>query len=159
MEESATEKSEYYRGEIFAMAGAKADHNIITSNIMMSLGPRLRGSSCRIFTSNLRVHVEANTLFTYPDLSIVCGKPVFYNDDEMNLTNPVVIVEVLSPSTKNYDRGDKFRLYQGLPSLQEYILVDSQAVLVEHFRKDEKGDWPLRKYDKLIDEKIGRAHV
>lgn len=152
MEEAATRKHEYYKGEIFAMAGASLGHNIITSNIMMSLPPKLRGSSCRIFASDLRVHVEANSLFTYPDFSIVCGNPVFYNDDEMNLANPVVIIEVLSPSTKKYDRGDKFRLYQELPSLQEYILVDSQSVLVEYYRKDAKGGWPLKKCDKLTDE-------
>jgi phenylacetic acid degradation protein len=150
MEESATQKHEYYNGEIFAMAGASRDHNIITSNMMVFLAHKLWGSSCRIFTSDQRVHVEANTLFTYPDLTIVCGEPVYYH--EMNLTNPVVIVEVLSPSTKNYDRGDKFKLYQDLQTLQEYILVDSQSVLVEHFRKDAKGAWSLSKCDKLTDD-------
>jgi len=152
MEETATQKHEYYQGEIFAMAGAKADHNIITSNMMMFLAHKLWGSSCSVFTSDQRVHVEANTLFTYPDLTIVCGKPVYYQDDEMNLINPVVIIEVLSPSTKNYDRGDKFKLYKGLTTLQEYLIVDSQSVLLEHFYNDAKGDWILQKYEQLTDE-------
>lgn len=147
MEEKSSQKHEYYQGEIFAMAGATPDHNLITSNIMMSLARRIGNSSCRILTSDQRVHVEKNTLFTYPDLTIVCDKPIYYK--EMNLVNPAIIVEVLSPSTKNYDRGDKFRLYQDLPTLQEYLLVDSQSVLVEHFHKDSTGDWAAHKYDKL----------
>jgi len=152
MEEDATQKHEYYQGEIFAMAGAKADHNIITSNLMMFLAHRLWGSSCQVFTSDQRVHVQANTLFTYPDLTIVCGKPVYYNDDELNLTNPVGIIEVLSPSTKKYDRGVKFELYKCLPTLQEYLLVDSQSVLLEQFHKEAEGEWIFRKYEKLADE-------
>jgi phenylacetic acid degradation protein len=152
MEEEATQKHEYYKGEIFAMAGARVDHNIITSNMMMFLAHKLWGSSCQVFTSGQRVHVEANTLFTYPDLTIVCGDPVCYNDDEMNLTNPVVIIEVLSPSTKNYDREDKFELYKCLPTLLEYLLVDSQCVFLEQISKDAKGDWLSRKYENLSDE-------
>jgi phenylacetic acid degradation protein len=152
MEEDATQKHEYYQGEIFAMAGARADHNIITSNMMMFLAHNLWGSSCQVFTSDQRVHVEANTLFTYPDLTIVCGNPTYYKDDEMNLTNPVCIIEVLSRSTKKYDRGVKFELYRSLPTLQEYLLVDSQSVLLEQFHKEAKGDWIFRKYEKLADE-------
>ena len=151
MEASANQKHEYYKGEIFAMAGARADHNKIVFNMAILLNRKLEGRGCEIFNSDQRVHVKANTLFTYPDLTIVCGDPVYYNDDEMNLTNPVVIVEVLSPSTKGYDRGDKFELYKGIPSLREYLLVDSQSVLVEHFHKDAKGDWILQTYNKGTD--------
>jgi phenylacetic acid degradation protein len=150
-EEGSNQRHEYYQGEIYLMSGAKADHNIIVVNLLFSLKTKLKGSPCEVFNADQRVHVQQNTLFTYPDLSIVCGEPEYYNNDSLNLTNPAVIVEVLSPSTKNYDRGDKMRLYQDLPSLREYIMVDSQAVLVEHFAEDEQNDWVLKKYDRLDD--------
>jgi phenylacetic acid degradation protein len=150
-EEGSNQRHEYYQGEIFLMSGAKADHNRIVMSMAIALAVKLKGSPCEVFNADQRVHVQQNTLFTYPDLSIVCGEPEYYKDDNLNLTNPTVIVEVLSPSTKNYDRGDKMRLYQDLPSLREYIMVDSQAVLVEHFAKGEGGEWLLQKYDQLRD--------
>jgi phenylacetic acid degradation protein len=150
-EEGSNQRHEYYQGEIFLMSGAKADHNRIVMSMAIALAVKLKGSPCEVFNADQRVHVQQNTLFTYPDLSIVCGEPEYYKDDNLNLTNPTVIVEVLSPSTKNYDRGDKMRLYQDLTSLREYIMVDSQAVLVEHFAKGEGGEWLLQKYDQLRD--------
>lgn len=150
-ETGTPEKHEYYNGEIFAMAGAKMDHSRIVTNLTGLLFQKLRGSGCQTFDDNLRVFVEANELFTYPDLSIVCGKPLTRNDDEMHLMNPTVLIEVLSPSTKDYDRGDKFRLYQELPSLQEYILVDSKSILLEQFVKDAGGDWIPQRYSRLTD--------
>lgn len=148
MEGEAMQKHEYYNGEIFAMAGASPDHNLITSNIMMSLARKIGDGPCRILTSDQRVHVEKNTLFTYPDLIIVCDKPVYY---KMSLLNPIVIVEVLSPYTKEYDKGEKFRLYQDLSSLKEYILIDSQTVMAEHFSRNTGENWILHSYDKLKD--------
>src|SRR3954464_420116 len=99
MENAATEKNEYYKGDIFAMSGAKYQHNLVAGNIYTALRSVLKGKSCRPLNSDSRVYIEKNTLFTYPDVSIVCGEPVFLNDDEMNLLNPSVIVEVLSTST------------------------------------------------------------
>jgi phenylacetic acid degradation protein len=151
LEGASNLRHEYYKGTIFAMAGASSDHNRIIFNLSLLLGIMLRGSTCEVFPGDQRVHVEANSLFTYPDLTIVCGAPVFYMDDNMNLTNPAVIIEVLSPSTNKYDRGDKFKLYQSLPSLREYILVDSRSVLVEQFYKDRSAEWVSRKYDQLTD--------
>lgn len=151
METASLQKHEYYKGEIFAMAGARMDHNTITVNLTSVLKQKLRGSSCRVFNSEQRIHVQENSLFTYPDLSIVCGQPITLNDDKINLINPAVIIEVLSPSTKSYDRGDKFELYKGLDSFREYILVDSKSVLLEHFVKNEGGDWAVRKYERLED--------
>ncbi|HEX3934056.1 MAG TPA: Uma2 family endonuclease, partial [Puia sp.] len=109
---------------------------------------------------DLRVYIEAEELFTYPDLTIVCGEPLFRSDSLTELINPSCIIEILSPSTKAYDRGDKFRLYQSQPTFREYILVDSQSVLVEHFTKTEQG-WPLhKKYDQLSDTlRIGMAEI
>lgn len=150
MERYSTQKHEYYQGSIFAMAGARPEHNRIVFNLTRSLVLKLQGKSCDIFNSDQRVHVKANSLFTYPDLSIVCGQPLFY-EDKMSLTNPAVIVEVLSPSTRNYDRGDKFRLYQELPGLQEYVLIESQSMGAEYFRKEAGNGWVLRKFDQPTD--------
>jgi Uma2 family endonuclease len=134
METASIEKNEYYQGEIFAMSGALLPHNIIAGNTFAHLHSRLKGKSCRPFNSDMRIHVKENTLFTYPDISVVCGKPETLNDDNFNLLNPTVIIEVLSKSTKSYDRGDKFKLYRDIPTLNEYILVDSLSVFIEDFR-------------------------
>jgi phenylacetic acid degradation protein len=160
MEEKSDEKHEYYKGQIFAMSGPKLDHVRITMNMVALLMKRLRGSGCEVFATGLRVYVESEDLLTYPDLSIVCGEPVTRNNDDWNLTNPSVIVEVLSKTTMVYDRGTKFELYKGLTSLREYILVDSRSVLVEQFYKDGEGRWVWRKYDQLTDRiGIGTVHV
>jgi len=151
MEETSTYRHEYYMGEIFAMAGASPGHNRIVFNLTLLLGMKLEGSACDIFPADQRVHIEANTLFTYPDLTIVCGTAAFYQDDHMNLTNPAVIIEVLSPSTMNYDRGDKFKLYREISSLREYILIDSRSLLVEQYCKDWESNWAARKFGKLTD--------
>jgi phenylacetic acid degradation protein len=160
MEEKSDEKHEYYKGQIFAMSGPKLDHVRITMNMVALLMKRLRGSGCEVFATDLRVYVESEDLLTYPDLSIVCGEPVTRNNDDWNLTNPSVIIEVLSKTTMVYDRGTKFELYKGLTSLREYILVDSRSVLVEQFYKDGEGRWVWRKYDQLTDKiGIGTVHV
>ncbi len=101
----------------------------------------------------MRVHVEKNTLFTYPDISVVCGKPETLNNDNFNLLNPTVLVEVLSKSTKSYDRGDKFKLYRDIPTLKEYILIDSLSISIEVFRINEKSHWELEEY-KVIEETL-----
>ncbi|HRO41664.1 MAG TPA: Uma2 family endonuclease [Flavipsychrobacter sp.] len=151
MENTSTEKHEYYQGEIFTMSGAKMTHNMISVNVLASLHTKLRGSSCRPFNSDQRIHIPKNSLFTYPDISIVCGKPDTRNDDEWNLLNPTVLIEVLSPSTRNYDRGEKFKLYRDIESLREYILIDSKTVCVEDFYINENGNWELQEYRSLID--------
>jgi Uma2 family endonuclease len=149
MESESLEKHEYYNGEIFLMSGAKMDHNIITSNLMGHLHPKLENSLCRVFGSDMRIYVEGNGLFTYPDLSIVCGEPVTRDNDEFNLMNPSAIIEVLSPSTKEYDRGQKFKLYKGLSTLREYVLIDSRSVLVEQFVKNANKEWTSQRYSRL----------
>ncbi|MES2703557.1 MAG: Uma2 family endonuclease [Bacteroidota bacterium] len=146
MEESATEKHEYYQGEIFAMAGAKLPHTRICGNIYFQLRQRLAGKPCEPHNSDLRVHIPTNTLFTYPDVSVTCGEPKTLNNDNWNLLNPVVIFEVLSRSTRNYDRGEKFTLYRSIPFLQEYILVDSESMSVDHHYINPKGNWAINEY-------------
>lgn len=146
IEEAALEKHEYYKGEIFAMSGPKIPHLTIAANLFTELGIRLKGKNCRPYNSDMRVHIKANTLFTYPDISIICGKPETLNNDNWNLLNPAVIIEILSPSTKNYDRGEKFKLYRDIPTLKEYILVDSESVHIEVFRLNESNRWELEEY-------------
>jgi phenylacetic acid degradation protein len=151
LEEKSDEKHEYYKGEIFAMSGAKKDHNRIATDMSALLVQKLKGGGCQVFNSDMRVYIKAKELLTYPDLSIVCGEPVTRNNDDWNLINPAVIVEILSKYTQEYDRGKKFELYKGLPSLRAYILADSRSVLVEQFCKDGEGKWSHRKYHKLTD--------
>ncbi|WP_423146460.1 Uma2 family endonuclease [Rubrolithibacter danxiaensis] len=146
MEKNADAKHEYFMGEIFAMSGAGIAHNTICVNLLAALSNKLKGNPCRPFNSDQRIHIPQNSLFTYPDISIVCGNIETLNSDEYNILNPSVIIEILSLSTKNYDRGDKFKLYRDIPSLKEYILIDSESINVEAFRINETGHWELEEY-------------
>jgi Uma2 family endonuclease len=151
MENTSIEKHEYYRGEIFAMSGAKMPHNRISSNLMITLGQKLKGKKCQPYGSDARIHIESNTLFTYPDISIICGEVITLNNDDYNVLNPAVIIEILSPSTKNYDRGEKFKLYRDITTLKEYILVDSESIHIEVFRLNETRHWELEEYNTITD--------
>jgi len=143
MENASLEKHEYYKGEVLAMSGAKVPHVIISDNILTALKQKLKGKSCQPYGSDMRIHVEANTLFTYPDISIVCGDIITLNNDDYNVLNPSVLIEVLSKSTKNYDRGEKFKLYRDIPTLKEYVLVDSETASIEIFRLNANHHWEL----------------
>lgn len=146
MERASIEKHEYYQGEIFAMSGAGIPHNIIFSNVFREVAYALKGKSCQPFGSDMRTYIPENTLFTYPDISIYCGDINDYNED--TLMQPSVIIEILSPSTKNYDRGEKFKLYRDIPTLKEYILIDSESIAIEVFRLNEHDHWELEEYKK-----------
>ncbi|GAB4007682.1 hypothetical protein GCM10028808_11990 [Spirosoma migulaei] len=143
MERVALEKSEYYQGEILPMAGGSKQHNRIKENVSGEIYIALRGSDCQSFSSDMRVHLPETTLFAYPDIVIVCGEPQLIDDEFDNLLNPVVLIEVLSDGTEDYDRGRKFQRYRKIPSFQEYILINSQAVEIEVWRKNELGLWTL----------------
>lgn len=151
MEAASDEKHEYYRGEIFAMSGASLSHNAIAANVIAELRNKLKSKGCRPYGSDLRIHIPSNTLFTYPDVSVFCGKVDTLNNDQFNALNPVVLIEVLSKATKEYDRGDKFQLYRDIPTLKEYILIDSLSVFVEAFSINDAGHWELRDYKTLDD--------
>ena len=142
-ERKATEKHEYYQGEVFAMSGTSLEHVIISRNVMIELGNKLKGKSCQPFDSDLRMHIPPNTLYTYPDLSIICGKPELTDEHFDTATNPTVLIEILSPSTRNYDMGIKFKLYRDIPTLKEYILVDSENVYVEKHTRQADNIWLL----------------
>ncbi len=133
-ERAAAFKSEYYSGQVWAMSGVSREHDTIAVNLTALLRPALRGTPCRQFTSDMRVAV-ADTLYTYPDLSIVCGEVRFIDAHVDTLTNPTVLIEILSPSTANYDRTAKFGRYRRLLSLREYVLVHQDASFVERFER------------------------
>jgi Uma2 family endonuclease len=131
-------KHQYYRGEVFSMAGTSPAHNRICRNIWLALTAKLKGTKCEAFAIDLMVHT-ADGLDTYPDVFIVCGPLENEQKNNRIVTNPKVIFEVLSPSTEKYDRGLKFDHYKTIPSLQEYLLVAQDRVAVDHFTRTEKG--------------------
>lgn len=151
MEKTSIEKHEYYKGEIFVMPGARIAHNRTQMNFTRRIGNFLKGKECEVFGSGLRIHIPSNSLFTYPDAIIVCGKPELLDDELDSVLNPKVIVEVLSKSTQSYDRGDKFNLYRAILSLKEYILIGSEFVGVDHYIKQEDDTWLLKEYKQFSD--------
>lgn len=150
-EREASAKSEYVHGEVFAMVGASAQHALITSNLVRELGTQLKGRDCRVFASDLRVLVSDTGLYTYPDVVVACGPPRFADDRRDTLLNPVVLVEVLSESTQDYDRGGKFEHYRGLDSLREYVLVAQDRPHLEHFVRQPDGRWLFAETNRLED--------
>ncbi len=149
IESRAEFKSEFFQGEMFAMAGASLRHNIILENLSGELHSRLKGGPCQAVSSEQRVHVSRTGLYTYPDLLIFCGTPEMDPEDANSLVNPVVIVEVLSPSTEKYDRTVKFRSYQQIPSLKEYILVAQDEAVIDRFVRLADGSWGLVTFEGL----------
>jgi Uma2 family endonuclease len=143
IERAAQCKSEYYNGRMYAMAGASATHVLITGNLTGETRNALKGRGCLVFASDLRVRVSPAGLYTYPDLAVVCDQPKYADNDRDTLLNPIVIVEVLSPSTEGYDRGFKFAQYRRIESLQEYVLVSQTEPCVEVFRRQPGGNWLL----------------
>ena len=143
-------RHEYMDGEIIPMPGASLAHNLITGNIFVELYTRLRGRGCLVLANDMRISIPTARSYFYPDLGVVCEEPRFEDDVFDMLLNPIVVVEVLSPSTEAYDRGEKFAHYRQLPSLQEYILVAQNRVLVEHYRRQEK-QWVLTDF-RTLDE-------
>jgi len=140
-ERKAEFKSEYYDGQMFAMAGGHPRHTAIATNIVGSLTLALRGKSRRAFNSDMRVHIAATGLYTYPDVTVTCGAPIFSETD--NLVNPIVIVEVLSKSTERHDRTTKFLEYRSIPSLKEYLMVSQEPRSVTHCTKVGDEEWRI----------------
>ena len=145
LEEQTPEKNEYFDGRIYAMAGSSLNHAQITVNVLFHLGLGFRGRSCRIFNSDVKVHVVETGLHTYPDVSALCGEPRFEDRRQAVLLNPTMLVEVLSPSTEGYDRGTKGTHYRTIPTLQEYVLIAQDEARIERFtrRGDPDAAWAL----------------
>ena len=131
------------KGQIFAIAGAKRNHNLLVTNLCREISSALGDKPCEVYPSDMRVQNKVDQFYTYPDVTIVCGKPEFLNDTEDVLLNPQIIIEVLSDSTEKYDRGAKFALYRNIPSLQEYILVNTNEMKLESFHRN-GSDWIFR---------------
>ena len=153
-EKMSLEKHEYYKGEIFAMAGAGNRHNVIFSNVFLAIGNALKGKNCRPYGSDMRIHIPENTLFTYPDISIICNDIIFSPEDEDTAVQPTVLIEILSPATKNYDRGEKFMLYRDIKTLKDYVLIDSKSIHAEVFSINQSNLWQLKEYKNLTDELV-----
>ena len=142
-EEKADFKSEFIEGEIIAMAGASANHNILTGKCHALLLFALEDLEYSVFMSDMRLWLPRHDSYTYPDVMVVAGEPKFTDDRETAITNPCLIVEVLSNSTQGYDKSDKFRLYRSLSDFEEYLLIDQNAYQVEHYTKVENHQWLL----------------
>jgi len=143
-ERLAETKSEYYQGEVFAMAGASQEHNLIVAGVVGSLFASLRQRNCKVYPSDMRVLVSDTGLCTYPDVIVVCGKPILADTAGDILTNPTLIVEVLSPSTKDYDLGGKFHQYMRIPTLQEYLTVSQTEMLIHQHIRQADNSWLVR---------------
>lgn len=150
-EDVSITKHEYFRGEIFAMAGASMSHNLISGNIHASLHSQLRGRSCRPFASDQRIKVERNGLHTYPDVAVICQPFVCDPHSAITLMDALVIIEVLCPSTAYYDRIDKLDLYRELLSLRHYILVAQDEINVEHRFLNAQDEWQTEIFTSLED--------
>jgi Uma2 family endonuclease len=139
---------EYLNGELIAMSGASRAHNLITGNISGELHNLLKGSGCETYANAMRVSAPVTSSYFYPDVVVVCEEPRFEDDVFDILLNPIILVEVLSPSTEAYDRGEKFSHYRQLPSLQEYVLVAQDKICVERFSRQE-NNWMLTDFQNL----------
>lgn len=145
-EREAETKSEYLRGEVFAMGGGTLRHARIITSLVRRLGDKLSQRPCDVYSTDVRLAISQAALYTYPDVMVICGEPIVTDDRQDTVTNPILIVEVLSDSTKNYDRGQKFQYYRSLPSLMEYLTVAQDEVHVEQWTRQASAKWLLTEY-------------
>ncbi len=151
-ERNSESRNEYRNGKTYALAGVTFKHNLINQNISYLLIKQLKKKPCFVLQSDMKVYIKEHNLFTYPDISVVCNKPLFLDKTNDTLLNPVVIFEVLSKSTESYDRGMKFSFYRKLSSLNEYILVAQDRISVVHCTKSDNDEWKLKESDSLEDK-------
>lgn len=144
IERKAEFRSEYFGGEVVAMAGNSLEHIAIVTNLVVELGTRFRGTPCRVLATEMRVQIQETGAYVYPDIITVCGEPRLTDSRFDTLLNPQVIFEVLSPSTEAHDRGLKWAHYRRLESLREYVLVCQDRPLIERYIRNEDGDWVLK---------------
>jgi Uncharacterized protein conserved in cyanobacteria len=147
LEETAINKSEYHDGEIVTMTGGTTNHNSIIINLIANLKFGLRGKNYSLFTSDVRLWIPQTRRYVYPDIMVIQGEPIYQENNQTVVTNPLVIIEVLSNSTKDYDRGGKFLAYRSIPEFKEYILIDQYSYHIEQFAKNSNGKWVLTEYD------------
>jgi Uma2 family endonuclease len=152
IESKAEFRSEYINGEMFAMSGGTPAHARIVVNAVRRLDEQLDGSPCGVFGGDLRLYSAKYKIFTYPDVLVTCGPHRLLEGRRDTLTDATVIVEVLSPSTKNYDRGEKFRFYRSLPSFSEYLLLAQDGMRAEHHVRQPDASWLFREFTGAGDE-------
>ena len=151
-ERGSSERHEYLDGRVYAMAGESLSHSRVCFNLAREVGNKLKGKSCEGLSPNMKLRTSTASLFSYPDLTVVCGEPQFHDSKKDVLVNPRVIVEVLSPSTEAYDRTTKFSRYRmGNETLTDYILVSQDKPFVEHFAKQPDGNWHYRSFNDMAD--------
>lgn len=145
-ERAANDKHEFLDGQIYAMSGGSPEHSMLAMSIGAELRQHLKGKPCRTFNSDLKVGVQGNSSFSffYPDVTVLCGDARFHDEQRDVLMNPLLVVEVLSPTTEAFDRGKKFRRYQQIGSLQTYLLVSQDEAHIDHFERQEDNSWSLR---------------
>jgi Uma2 family endonuclease len=149
IERQAETKSDFYAGEMFAMSGARRNHNLIVTNLISELREQLRKRPCEVYPSDMRVKVARTGLFTYPDVVVVCGQPLFLDDTEDTLLNPTVLIEVLSESTASYVRGFKSRRYRTIPSLREYLIIEQEMPSIERYCRTAGGEWVVNDMEEM----------
>ena len=147
LEETAEYKHEYRNGEIIPMTGGTTNHNEIASNFCAYLKLALKGKNYRVFIGDVRLWIPDYNLYTYPELMIIEGQPSYYQNRNDTVTNPSIIVEVLSKSTANYDRGEKFKIYRSIPDFKEYILIDQYQLYIEQYAKTSEKKWEVKYYE------------
>ncbi|EXJ14620.1 Uma2 family endonuclease [Imhoffiella purpurea] len=141
------EKHEYVAGQVFAMTGATYNHNVITTNLVREFSNRLKSRPCVALSNDMRLRIETADACTYPDVLVLCDDPAFHDRRKDVLTNATLVAEVLSPSTEGYDRGDKFAIYRGLPSLRQYVLISQDRPRADVFTRQADGRWLLDAHD------------
>jgi Uma2 family endonuclease len=146
LEDAAEFRSEYINGQIIPMAGGSVNHNRLAGNLYSALNIRFADNGFEPFIGDVKVWLPKQKIYTYPDVMVVAGEPIYFEDRSDIITNPQVIIEVLSTSTRDYDRGDKFMFYRSLPSFQEYLLIDQKSMRVERHTKTGIRQWSMQEY-------------
>jgi Uma2 family endonuclease len=147
LEEAAIDKSEYHDGEIIPMTGGTTNHNKLALNFCRKFPLTINGQDYEIFINDVRLWISQNRRYFYPDIMVIQGQPIYQGNNQTVVTNPLLIIEVLSNSTKDYDRGGKFLAYRSIPEFREYILIDQYSYHIEQFAKNSNGKWVLTEYD------------
>ena len=147
LEEAAIDKSEYHDGEIIPMTGGTTNHNKLALNFCRKFPLTIKEQDYEIFINDVRLWIPQIRRYLYPDIMVIEGKPIYQGTNQTVVTNPLVIIEVLSHSTQDYDRGGKFFFYRSIPAFREYILIDQYSYHIEQFAKNSNSKWELTEYD------------
>ena len=151
LEEKSEFKNEYIDGEIIPMTGGTTNHNEISGNFYLHFKLKMRNQNYKIYMGDVKLWLERYQIYTYPDIMVIQGEPIYQGTGTTQVTNPLMIVEVLSKSTINYDKTDKFRFYRSLPELKEYIMINQYECFIEQFAKNAEGQWVLTEYESVND--------